>query len=158
MSQLLKLKVWSWDWGKIQRKISEWFPLPLRDGGRWIWQTAFPQLKGRSAVYTSWTPESWLVSSRLQGCMGPPSALLSIAGLFLYCLLFFFCVLCTLTFIKFHSIGAGISLGFLPLTPPSHNCFYSYLKFHLENSFIINLTLNWVTWDELYLIFVKGKY
>ena len=118
MSQLLKLKVWSWDWGKIQRKISEWFPLPLRDGGRWIWQTAFPQLKGRSAVYTSWTPESWLVSSRLQGCMGPPSALLSIAGLFLYCLLFFFCVLCTLTFIKFHSIGAGISLGFLPLTPP----------------------------------------
>ena len=153
MSQLLKLKVWSWDWGKIQRKISEWFPLPLRDGGRWIWQTAFPQLKGRSAVYTSWTPESWLVSSRLQGCMGPPSALLSIAGLFLYCLLFFFCVLCTLTFIKFHSIGAGISLGFLPLTPPLPQLLLLLLKIPFGELIYYkpNTKLSYMRWTISYL-------
>lgn len=118
MSQLLKLKVWTWDWGKIQRRISEWSPPDSQMGGDE--SDRLPLHYSRTtALCAQAEPQSWPVSSRLQGCTGPAWAFLSHAGLFLYRLLFFFCVLCTLAFIKFHSIGAGISLGFLHQPPPT---------------------------------------
>ena len=156
MSQLkfLKLRIWTLDWGKVQRRISEQFPFPhrLRSGKDESEQLCLALCYSRAiALCAQGGSQSYLSSSRLQVYVGPARAFLSHAGLCLYCLLFFSCVLCTLVFIKFYSIGTGISLCFVVFF------FFTMLLLLLKIPFVeriyskLNFKPSYVGWTISYL-------